>query len=343
MAKGSVRKKGKKWYYRFYVEDASGNLVQKECVGTESKSGTEKLLRQAMDDYEKKKFVAKAENLTVGQLLDVWAEEELKTGTLSNGTVENYLGTIRNIKKHPLAERKLKNVTSEHLQSFFDLLSFGGVHPDGKERKGYSKDYIHSFSAVMQQSFRFAVFPKQYITFNPMQYIKLRYQTDEVDLFSDEDMDGNIQPISREDYERLLAYLKKKDKIRKIIVYSLAVLFLLGSIQVHVPSGNPQWMLSEKETVLTSFSEDMKLVDCKKEENENGPFNEGKEENRQSQDGERLLYYLALGEFLMFLGTLLSGTGQIEKFSRKYLERMVYVIRYMQDMDGRKKYHFCYE
>ena len=29
MAKGSVRKKGKKWYYRFYVEDASGNLVQK--------------------------------------------------------------------------------------------------------------------------------------------------------------------------------------------------------------------------------------------------------------------------------------------------------------------------
>ena len=211
MAKGSVRKKGKKWYYRFYVEDASGNLVQKECVGTESKSETEKLLRQAMDDYEKKKFVAKAENLTVGQLLDVWAEEELKTGTLSNGTVENYLGTIRNIKKHPLAERKLKNVTSEHLQSFFDLLSFGGVHPDGKERKGYSKDYIHSFSAVMQQSFRFAVFPKQYITFNPMQYIKLRYQTDEVDLFSDEDMDGNVQPISREDYESLLAYLQKKN------------------------------------------------------------------------------------------------------------------------------------
>jgi integrase len=42
MAKGSVRKKGKKWYYRFYVEDASGNLVQKEYAGTESKSETEK-------------------------------------------------------------------------------------------------------------------------------------------------------------------------------------------------------------------------------------------------------------------------------------------------------------
>ena len=79
MAKGSVRKKGKKWYYRFYVEDASGNLVQKEYAGTESKSETEKLLRQAMDDYESKKFIAKSENITIGELLDIWAEEEYKT------------------------------------------------------------------------------------------------------------------------------------------------------------------------------------------------------------------------------------------------------------------------
>ena len=93
-------------------------------------------------------------------------------------------------------------------EAFFDLLSFGGTYPDGSERKGYSKDYIRSFSAVLQQSFRFAVSPKQYITFNPMQYIKLKYQTDEVDLFSDDDMDGDIQPIPREDYERLIEFLQ---------------------------------------------------------------------------------------------------------------------------------------
>ena len=136
MAKGSVRKKGKKWYYRFYVEDASGKMVQKEYAGTESKSETEKLLRKALEDYEDKKFVAKADNLTVGELLDMWAEEELKTGTLSNGTVENYLGAIRCIKKHPIADRKLKTVTAEHLQAFLDLLTFGGEFPDGKVKKG---------------------------------------------------------------------------------------------------------------------------------------------------------------------------------------------------------------
>ena len=48
MAKGSVRKKGKKWYYRFYVEDESGKMVQREFAGTESKSETESLLRKAM-------------------------------------------------------------------------------------------------------------------------------------------------------------------------------------------------------------------------------------------------------------------------------------------------------
>ena len=211
MAKGSVRKKGKKWYYRFYVEDASGKMVQKEYAGTESKSETEKLLRKALEDYEDKKFVAKADNLTVGELLDMWAEEELKTGTLSNGTVENYLGAIRCINKHPIAERKLKTVTAEHLQAFLDLLTFGGEFPDGKVRKGYSKDYIHSFSAVLQQSFRFAVFPKQLISFNPMQYIKLKKQAEEVDLFSDDEVEEDTQPISHEDYERLIKYLEKKN------------------------------------------------------------------------------------------------------------------------------------
>ena len=212
MAKGSVRKKGKKWYYRFYVEDASGNLVQKEFTGTESKSETEKLLRQAMEDYEEKKFIAKADNITLGELLDIWAEKELKVGTLSNGTVENYLGAIRCIKKHPVADRRLKTVTAEHLQTFLDLLTFGGTYPDGKVKKGLSKDYIHSFSAVLQQSFRFAVFPEQLITFNPMQYIKLKRKAEEVDLFSEEDMgQSGTQPISHDDYEKLIAYLEKKN------------------------------------------------------------------------------------------------------------------------------------
>lgn len=41
-----------------------------------------------------------------------------------------------------------------------DLLSFGGTVEDFISKR-YSIDYIRSYSAVLQQSFRFAVFPKQ--------------------------------------------------------------------------------------------------------------------------------------------------------------------------------------
>ena len=66
-----------------------------------------------------------------------------------------------------------------------DLLSFGDTIEDFVS-KGYSKDYVRSFSAVLQQSFRFAVFPKQYITFNPMQYVVMRHKKNDMDLFAEE-------------------------------------------------------------------------------------------------------------------------------------------------------------
>ena len=143
MAKGSVRKKGKKWYARFYIEDESGRKVQKEFVETESKSETEALLRKAIADYEEKKFVAKSENITVGMLLDLWVEEELKPGNLSNGTVMSYQGTVNRIKQHPIGNRKLKTVTADHLQaymSFFSALAVQilTVQPQRHSAKGIS-------------------------------------------------------------------------------------------------------------------------------------------------------------------------------------------------------------
>ena len=62
----------------------------------------EAMLRKAMEDYEEKKFVAKSENATVGSLLDMWVEKELKPGSLSNGTVMAYQGTVNRIKQHPI-------------------------------------------------------------------------------------------------------------------------------------------------------------------------------------------------------------------------------------------------
>ena len=204
MAKGSVRKKGKKWYARFYIEDESGRKVQKEFVGTESKSETEALLRKAIADYEEKKFVAKSENITVGMLLDLWVEEELKPGNLSNGTVMSYQGTVNRIKQHPIGNRKLKTVTADHLQAYIDFLSFGGTNPDGTTAKALSKGYLRLFSAVLQGAFRFAVFPKRLITFNPMQYVVWRGKKEEYELCA---LPGFVDSKNEEKTERNAGYL----------------------------------------------------------------------------------------------------------------------------------------
>lgn len=64
----------------------------------------------------------------------------------------------------------------------------------------------------MQQSFRFAVFPKQFITFNPMQYVVMRHKKEETDLFADEtatDRD-KVKPLSFEMYRKLIEQLGKR-------------------------------------------------------------------------------------------------------------------------------------
>ena len=165
-----------------------------------------------MEDYEEKKFVAKTENVTVGMLLDQWVEEELKPGNLSNGTVMAYQGTVNRIKQRPIGNRKLNSVTAAQLQAYIDFLSFGGTNPDGTQAKALSKGYLRLFSAVLQGAFRFAVFPKRLISFNPMQYVVWRGKKEEYELFSDEDGDVTSAPtISHEQYLKLEDFLKKKD------------------------------------------------------------------------------------------------------------------------------------
>ena len=55
---------------------------------------------------------SKSENITVGMLLNLWVEEELKPGNLSNGTVISYQGTVNHIKQHPIGDRKLRKQNS---------------------------------------------------------------------------------------------------------------------------------------------------------------------------------------------------------------------------------------
>ena len=76
-----------------------------------------------------------------------------------------------------------------------------------------SKGSLGQYSAVLQNSFRFAVFPKRLITFNPMQYVVKRIKGDEYELFTEDgtgDLPAETPTISHEQYLALNELLKKK-------------------------------------------------------------------------------------------------------------------------------------
>ena len=83
---------------------------------------------------------------------------------------------------------------------------------NGKEVKPISKGYMRLFSAVLQGAFRFAVFPKRLLRYNPMQYVVMRKKQESYKLFSDDNSDELAVPtITYEQYAALTDWLKKKN------------------------------------------------------------------------------------------------------------------------------------
>ncbi len=154
------------------------------------------------------KKVNRNNGITLRQLLDIWVEEDLKTGSMSNGTVELYQNIVKVIKRHPICDMKLTEVTSEHLQMFMDQVCFGGKEGDFDSGNGYKRGYAKKPMSVLNHAFRFAVFPKKYITFNPMQYVRIRERKNDVSIFaSDNEPDENITLLTGEMYKKLIEYL----------------------------------------------------------------------------------------------------------------------------------------
>ena len=152
---------------------------------------------------------SKNNNITLAELLDMWMEEELIPGSLSNGTIATYKNAINRIKKHSISNYKLKNITQEHLQEFLDFTSFGGCNADGTTSKPLSKGYQQQFCAILQGAFRFAIFPKRLTDDNPMLYVKTRKKTEIIDIFAGQEEDVTAQKIIDHDqYLKLTDYLR---------------------------------------------------------------------------------------------------------------------------------------
>lgn len=137
----------------------------------------------------------------------------MKPSARSEGTLRSYFNTINRIQTYPIAKRKLKSITVEHLQAFFDLLATGGSNDKGKEVKGLMFGTRHVYGAVLRGAFSFAVFPKKLISFNPMQYVVNRNANDNYELFTTQRTEQSVatKTVSDEQYTNLIQQLTARN------------------------------------------------------------------------------------------------------------------------------------
>lgn len=115
--RGSIRKIGKKYYIRFYV-DENGTKRQVERGGFNTKKEAEKALNEQINKVEKGEYF-KADVSTLGEYLEYW----MQTYAIANvapSTYERYEYFVKDLKPlHGIGIADLKNY---HIQNFYTKL-----------------------------------------------------------------------------------------------------------------------------------------------------------------------------------------------------------------------------
>lgn len=73
--KGSVRRRGNRWYYFFDAAPIDGKRRVIERASGDTKAEAEAALRKAISEYEKSGSVIEETNLSVHDYLEYWYED----------------------------------------------------------------------------------------------------------------------------------------------------------------------------------------------------------------------------------------------------------------------------
>ena len=159
---GSVRKRGRKYYYRFRMEEPDGTMKMHEFVGTESKRETENMLKKAIDEYNEAGKLNDPGDITVSELMDEWFHTEIEPSSRATTTLDSYRNVMDHVRDHRIGKLKLKEATVEALQANVDEKYFGEYDADGNEIKhAYSESTMKEEFVVLNGIFKYAVYPKE--------------------------------------------------------------------------------------------------------------------------------------------------------------------------------------
>lgn len=158
--KGSVRKRGNKWYYYFDLGIVDGKRKRVERVGGNTKKEAEKALREAMSEFDDTGQVINESTMSYCDFLDYWYENYVELNC-KDSTKRSYKSKLGKHIKPSLGSNKLNNLTPILLQNFFNNI----------QKQGYSKNTFESIAAIIKNSLDYAVNPLKLIKDNPYTYV----------------------------------------------------------------------------------------------------------------------------------------------------------------------------
>lgn len=206
--KGSVRKRGNKYYYRFRMEELDGTMKLHEFPGTESKRETQAMLDKALQEYNESGRIFDPGEITLNDLMDEWYAVEIEPSSRASTTRDSYRNVMNHIREHAIGSMLLKDVTVDVLQAYVDEKYYGEYDADGKEIKhAYSESTMKEEFVVLNGIFKFAVYPKEYIKSSPMEFVKKRKKSQQTNLFAADE--GEMEIITHEEFLAITDFLQK--------------------------------------------------------------------------------------------------------------------------------------
>jgi integrase len=157
MAKVNVRKRGKKWEWRFEGAIVDGKRQQPSKGGYLTQREAMEAGTKAYAEYLNSGIVVQDKEMSVSDFLKEWLNDDI----LPNKAYGTFRATQSCVKNHLdplLGKYKLVSVNSEVIQRYLVEM----------KSKGYSKQTIQQFYSMANQAFKYAVKVKKYIKRNPM-------------------------------------------------------------------------------------------------------------------------------------------------------------------------------
>ena len=160
--RGTVRKRGNRWYYTLDLPKINGKRRQIERVGGDTKEEAENALLDALNEIRNTGRFRDASNISASDYFEYWYENYVMTN-LKYNTQQNYRGMIDNHILPYLNKYYLKEIDPYILQNMMNA----------EYKKGFAKKTLSILKTVLHGALKKAVYPYQFIKENPMQYVEM--------------------------------------------------------------------------------------------------------------------------------------------------------------------------